>query len=62
MTLPGNSASACRICEERSGLIAADPVQRLGQQNVELTVLGIAHQPLDARTQDRTGPGDRASS
>ena len=34
-------------------LIAADPVQRLGQQDIELAVLRIAHQPLDAGTQDR---------
>nr|WP_251366462.1 hypothetical protein [Aeromonas hydrophila] len=29
-------------------LIAADPVQRLGQQDIELALLRIAHQALDA--------------
>ncbi len=38
-------------------LIAVDPVQRLGQENVELAMLRIAHEPLDAGTQDRAGPG-----
>ena len=38
-------------------LIAADPVQRLGQEDVELAMLRIAHQPLDAGPQDRAGPG-----
>jgi hypothetical protein len=39
-------------------LIAADAVQRLGQEDVELAMLRIAHQSLDARTQDRAGPGN----
>lgn len=38
-------------------LIAADPVQRLGKQDVELAMLRIAHQPLDTGSQDRAGTG-----
>ena len=41
------------------GLIAADPVQCLGKQDIELAVLPIPHQPLNARTQDRAAPRDR---
>ena len=37
-----------QLLEERGdiGLVATDPVQRLRQQDVELAVQGIAHQPL----------------
>ncbi len=38
-------------------LIAADTVQRLGQEDVELAVLRIPHQPLDTGPQDRAGTG-----
>jgi|GEM_PF-2026179 len=38
-------------------LIAADPVQRLGQEDVELAMLRITHEPLNAGAQDRAGPG-----
>lgn len=40
------------------GLIAADPAQCLGQEDVELVMLRIVHQPLDAESQDRASPGD----
>ena len=34
-------------------LIAADLIQRLGQQDIEPALLCVTHQPLDAGTQDR---------
>ncbi len=37
------------------GLVAADAVQRLGQDNFELTALGVLQQGLDAGTQDHAG-------
>ena len=35
------------------GLIAADPVQRLGQQDIERAMPRFVHKPLDARPLDR---------
>lgn len=37
------------------GLIAADPVQSLSQQYLELSALHVPHKPLDAGTQDSAG-------
>ncbi len=34
------------------GLIAADAVQRLGKQYLEVAALRVPHKPLDARTQN----------
>ncbi len=38
-------------------LIAADPVQRLRQQDFEVAALRVPHKPLDAGTQDCAGAG-----
>lgn len=57
----GHDGDACKLqmLVERGNvsLITADPVQRLGQQDIELAMLRIAHQPLDTRTQNRAGSG-----
>src|SRR5690606_3711555 len=40
------------------GLVAADPVQRLGQYHVELSCLRVLQQHLNAGPQDHAGPGN----
>lgn len=56
-----DDGDACELqtLVERSdiGLIAADPVQCFSHKDVELAVLRIAHQPLDARSPDRARSG-----
>ncbi|SFU18864.1 hypothetical protein SAMN05518861_12023 [Mesorhizobium sp. YR577] len=54
-------ASELQLLVERGdiGLIAADPIQCLGQQDIELSMLRVTHEPLNARSQDRARAGDR---